>query len=88
MPFLANDRLDPARSHGDVLLSISADSPDVVHLRAAPADARGPAASSSLRWMIDGFNRAGRAPTPGTAPVRNLMGFKDGTANLDPATTR
>ena len=28
MPFLANDRLDPERSHGDLLLSIEAGHPD------------------------------------------------------------
>ena len=30
MPFLANDRLDPERAHGDVLLSVSAGHPDTV----------------------------------------------------------
>jgi deferrochelatase/peroxidase EfeB len=30
MPFLANDRLDPAQSHGDLLLALSADQPDVL----------------------------------------------------------
>jgi deferrochelatase/peroxidase EfeB len=34
--------------------------------------------------MTDGFNRRSR-PQPGRAPVRNLMGFRDGTANLDSA---
>jgi deferrochelatase/peroxidase EfeB len=32
--------------------------------------------------MVDGFNRRSK-PEPGRAPVRNLMGFRDGTANLD-----
>ena len=32
--------------------------------------------------MVDGFNRRS-APKPGQAQVRNLLGFKDGTANLD-----
>jgi deferrochelatase/peroxidase EfeB len=30
MPFLANDRLDPAQTHGDLLLALSADQPDVL----------------------------------------------------------
>jgi deferrochelatase/peroxidase EfeB len=30
MPFLANDRLDPAQSHGGLLLALSADQPDVL----------------------------------------------------------
>jgi deferrochelatase/peroxidase EfeB len=81
MPFIANDRLDPALSHGDVLLSISADSPDVCifALRQLMRRTRG---ALVLHWMIDGFNRHDSAG-PGRAPVRNLMGFKDGTANLD-----
>jgi deferrochelatase/peroxidase EfeB len=83
MPFLANDRLDPARTHGDVLLSISADTPDVCifALRQLMRRTRG---ELVLHWMTDGFNRR-VSPKPGTAPVRNLMGFRDGTANLDPA---
>ena len=84
MPFLANDRLDPARSHGDVLLTISADTPDVClfALRQLMRRTRG---ALVLHWMVDGFNRRVASPEPGKAPVRNLMGFRDGTANLDPA---
>ena len=83
MPFFANDRLDPKRSHGDVLLSLSADTPDVniFALRQLMRRTRG---KLSLRWMVDGFNRRSK-PQPGKAPVRNLMGFRDGTANLDAA---
>ncbi len=83
MPFFANDRLDPKRSHGDLLLSLSADTPDVniFALRQLMRRTRG---KLSLRWMVDGFNRRSK-PQPGKAPVRNLMGFRDGTANLDAA---
>jgi deferrochelatase/peroxidase EfeB len=35
----------------------------------------------SLRWQRAGFNEPPTVPTPGTP--RNLLGFKDGTANLD-----
>ena len=42
MPFLANDRLDPARSHGDVLLHHLRRHPGREPLRAAPADAAHP----------------------------------------------
>ena len=38
----------------------------------------------ALRWMREGFNTLDQASVTGTAPARNLMGFKDGTAN--PAT--
>lgn len=82
MTQLANDRLDPARTHGDLLLAISADSPDasIFALRQVLRRTRD---HLVLRWMVEGFNRRSR-PAPGQAPVRNLMGFKDGTANLDP----
>ena len=81
MPFMANDRLDPERSHGDLLLSITADSPDatIFALRQLLRRTRD---HFVLHWMVDGFNRRS-APKPGQAQVRNLLGFKDGTANLD-----
>ncbi|MBV9953485.1 MAG: deferrochelatase/peroxidase EfeB [Acidimicrobiia bacterium] len=81
MPFMANDKLDPDRSHGDLLLTITADSPDatIFALRQLLRRTRG---HLVLRWMVDGFNRRS-APKPGQAQVRNLLGFKDGTANLD-----
>jgi deferrochelatase/peroxidase EfeB len=83
MPFMANDKLDPARSHGDLLLTITADSPDatIFALRQLMRRTR---SHFVLRWMVDGFNRRS-APQPGQAQVRNLLGFKDGTANLDVA---
>jgi deferrochelatase/peroxidase EfeB len=86
MPFFENDRLDPARSHGDLLVTISADTPDVAifALRQLMRQTRG---AFTLRWMTDGFNRRS-APEPGRAPVRNLMGFRDGTANLDASDAR
>jgi deferrochelatase/peroxidase EfeB len=78
---MANDRLDPERSHGDLLLSITADSPDatIFALRQLLRRTRD---HFLLHWMVDGFNRRS-APKPGQAQVRNLLGFKDGTANLD-----
>ncbi|MEX2254132.1 MAG: iron uptake transporter deferrochelatase/peroxidase subunit [Acidimicrobiia bacterium] len=81
MPFFANDKLDPTRSHGDLLLGLSADTPDVniFALRQLMRKTRG---AMTLRWMLDGFNRRS-APQPGRAPARNLMGFRDGTANFD-----
>jgi deferrochelatase/peroxidase EfeB len=86
MPFLANDRLDPARSHGDVLLSVMADSPDATlfALRQLLRRTRGELA---VRWMVEGFNRHNGTTKPGEAGVRNLMGFRDGTANLDASST-
>jgi deferrochelatase/peroxidase EfeB len=36
-----------------------------------------------LHWMLDGYNRPDAKPVPGRTGNRNLLGFKDGTANLD-----
>ncbi len=83
MTKMANDRLHPDRCHGDLLLNIAGDSQDVC-LFALRQVMRRSRAHLVLRWMVEGFNRR-EAPRPGKAQVRNLLGFKDGTANLDPA---
>jgi deferrochelatase/peroxidase EfeB len=81
MPFLANDRLDPERSHGDLLLTITSAHEDVnlFALRQLMRVTRG---TLALHWMLDGYNRRTQAER-GEAGNRNLMGFVDGTANLD-----
>jgi deferrochelatase/peroxidase EfeB len=83
MPTFAIDDLDPAQSHGDLLLQICAHQRDtVVHtLRELLRTVRG---SLQLRWNIDGFSGAARGPSPHNSP-RNLFAFRDGTAN--PPTT-
>lgn len=83
MPTFPIDDLDPASSHGDVLLQICANQRDtVVHtLRELLRTVRG---SLQLRWVIDGFSSANRGPTASNNP-RNLFAFRDGTAN--PQTT-
>jgi deferrochelatase/peroxidase EfeB len=82
MPFLANDRLDPAQTHGDLLLALSADQPDVL-LHALRQLMRRTRDNLVLHWMLDGYNRPDAQPVPGRTGNRNLLGFKDGTANLD-----
>ncbi len=83
MPFVSNDRLDPARSHGDLLLSLEAGHPDTLQfgLRQLARRTRG---DLVLRWLIDGFSRGADTATDG-GTQRNLLGFKDGTANLNPS---
>ncbi|MGH9229143.1 MAG: Dyp-type peroxidase [Acidimicrobiales bacterium] len=83
MPFLANDRLDPERSHGDLLLTVTSAHEDV-NLFALRQLARATRGTMALHWMLDGYNRRTRSE-PGEAGKRNLMGFVDGTANLDPS---
>ncbi len=79
MPVFAIDELDPAQSHGDILLQICANQRDtVVHtLRELLRTVRG---TLQPRWAIDGFSSAPRGPTPHNN-ARNLFAFRDGTGN-------
>jgi deferrochelatase/peroxidase EfeB len=82
MPAFPNDDLDPDRCHGDLLVQLCAGHRDTVlhalrELRSATAQ------MMELRWMLEGFQRPNTLG-PGRTSVRNLLGFKDGTANLDP----
>jgi deferrochelatase/peroxidase EfeB len=81
MPFLANDKLDPDRSHGDLLLTITSAHEDI-NLFALRQLMRATRGTLALTWMLSGYNRRTSAK-PGEAGQRNLMGFVDGTANLD-----
>ena len=83
MPFFPNDRLQPGLSHGDLMLQIcAADEASCVHaLRYLMAGSR---SSLVVKWLIHGFQQrpAGGLDAGGTAATsRNLLGFKDGTAN-------
>jgi len=86
MPTFTIDDLNPAESHGDVMLQICAHQRDTVAhtLRELLRTVHG---SLQLRWNIDGFSGAAHGPTPKNSS-RNLFAFRDGTANpptSDPA---
>jgi deferrochelatase/peroxidase EfeB len=81
MPNFPKDALDPARSHGDVLLQLAANHRDTV-VHTVRELMRETAGHLTPRWTIDGFQSAKRGPTPRNSP-RNLFAFRDGTANPD-----
>ncbi|MDG4810068.1 Dyp-type peroxidase [Micromonospora sp. WMMD1120] len=81
MPAFPGERLDPARSDGDLGVLICADDPSVV-FHAARALERLAGGTARLRWQMSGFT--GTPNTSGTADHRNLMGHLDGTNNPRP----
>jgi dye decolorizing peroxidase len=83
LPDFSSDRLDKARSDGELWVQIGADDALVAFhaLRALQKDA---GSAARVRWQMNGFNRTpGATARPMTA--RNLMGQLDGTRNPKPA---
>jgi deferrochelatase/peroxidase EfeB len=84
MPTFPNDVLAPDLSHGDLLVQVCAvDRLAVIHaLRYLQLGVRD---AIRLRWLVEGFQRPDPVAVPGHTTTRNLLGFKDGTANLPAA---
>lgn len=79
LPYFRGDVLDPKRSGGDLCVQACADNSQVA-FHAIHVLMRAALGTASLRWLQSGFRGAA---SPSQRDPRNLMGFKDGTANVD-----
>ncbi len=77
LPAFTGDRLEPGRSGGDLAVQACADDRQVA-FHAVRTLARIGHGVATARWSQSGFDSA-----PDGRTGRNLMGFKDGTNNLD-----
>lgn len=79
LPAFPGERLEPSSSGGDLCVQACADDPQAtfhaIHLLTALAGA-----DASLRWVQQGFRSS---PLQSNQTSRNLIGFKDGTNNID-----
>lgn len=81
MPVFPDDALVAAETHGDVLVQLCGNGEDGL-LHALRDLMRATRSALAPRWKVEGFlPPASRGPGAG----RNLLGFKDGTANPDTA---
>jgi len=71
-----NDFLEPAWQNGDLLLQLCANHPDTVH-HAIRDITKHTSGGMQLRWKMEGYS----SPPRPSGTSRNLLGFKDGTAN-------
>lgn len=82
LPDFSSDRLDKARSNGDLWVQIGANDA-LVAFHALRALQKDTGSAARLRWQMNGFNRSpGATDRPMT--TRNLMGQVDGTRNPKP----
>ncbi len=80
IPPLPGDELDPATSGGDLCVQACSDDPQVA-FHAVRNLARIGRGLVVMRWSQLGFGRTASTSREQDTP-RNLMGFKDGTANI------
>jgi deferrochelatase/peroxidase EfeB len=80
LPHFPADNLDPARSNGDLCVQACAHDPQVA-VHAIRNLARIGFGTVAMRWAQLGFGRTSSTSTQ-QVTARNLLGFKDGTANI------
>jgi deferrochelatase/peroxidase EfeB len=80
LPHFPADNLDPGRSNGDLCIQACAHDPQVA-VHAIRNLARIGFGTVAMRWAQLGFGRTSSTSTKQVTP-RNLLGFKDGTANI------
>ena len=77
-----NDALEPDLCHGDLLIQICSNTAET-NIHALRDILKHTPDLLSLRWQMPGFLPPHTVKKLGRDTVRNLLGFKDGTANLD-----
>ncbi len=77
-----NDALNADECHGDLLLSFNANTAET-NIHALRDIVKTFPGLLALRWKAEGFLPPHTVKKQGRDTVRNLLGFKDGTANLD-----
>ena len=82
MPNFPNDQLDPTLCHGDLLLQFCANTAET-NLHALRDIIKHLPDLLTLRWKMEGFLPPNTHKRLGKDTVRNFLGFKDGTANLN-----
>lgn len=76
MRVFPNDFPEPAWTGGDLLIQLCANNPDTIH-HAIRDITRHTRAGMQIRWKMQGYS----SPPRQNGASRNLLGFKDGTAN-------
>jgi deferrochelatase/peroxidase EfeB len=76
-----NDALDAGFCHGDMLIQLCANRQETV-IYALRDIIKNTPDLLSIRWKVDGFLPPDTVSRSGRETARNLLGFKDGTANL------
>ena len=82
MERFSNDALDPAQCHGDLLIQFCSNTAET-NIHALRDVIKATPGLLAPRWKVEGFLPPHVVKTMGADTVRNMLGFKDGTANLD-----